>query len=298
MKNPVCSWPVAGSLGGAAVLAALLAPATALALHELGMVSDLLARDWFLPALVLGLAGGALLPWLYVRRTRQTHAYLLAREGGHWVRHAVAGDVVGIGRHPQNAIEIADRSLSRFHAEIVRHADDSFTITDLGSKNGMRVRFQPARTAPLRDGDLIELGSVRFRFALAPVDERLLDDTQTLEARRLWPERERRASPREAAHGHAMVRGEDSTCVMGEVRDVSDSGLFVNAVAPPAEHTPVQVAVEIEKGHWHTLAGEVVRKTGDGVGIHLSDPAKAEVLHRLRDTPAAPAPIAPEKDKS
>lgn len=278
-----------GSCRSLAVSALLTTPEPAWAYHELWLAADFLEGSWLAPALFVGaLAGALVVPWFHARGSGHARAYLLARGKGRWVKYPIVRDVTGIGRHRGNAICIADRSLSRYHAEIVRHADDTYTITDLGSKNGMRVRFHPAKTAPLKDADLIELGAVRFRFALAPVDEHILEDTQTMEAHRLWPERERRTSPRVAAHGHALLRGEDSTCVMGEIRDVSDGGLFVKSETPPAVHSPVQVAVEIEKGHWHTLPGEVVRLTGEGVGIHVSDPGKMEVLRRLRAPAAVP----------
>lgn len=225
---------------------------------------------------------------------RAPYAFLYTRANGAWVKYPIARDVAAIGRHPDNAVAIYDRSLSRFHAEIVRHPDGRCTISDLGSKNGLRVRFHPVRTSPLSDGDLVELGHVRFRFALVPVDDRILEDTQTMEAHRLWPERERRHHTRYAAHARALLYDGNSNCIETEVKDVSDKGMLLQGdCAELAPKTPVKVAVELEKGHWHTLQGVVARQTDERVGIEITETetSKLESLHRLRDESGAPPPL-------
>lgn len=69
-----------------------------------------------------------------------------------------------IGRHPENDIVFTNTSVSGYHAEIYAQRDGSYRITDLGSGNGLRVNNQPVPQAILKDGDLVELGEVRFRF--------------------------------------------------------------------------------------------------------------------------------------
>lgn len=71
---------------------------------------------------------------------------------------------VVIGRGDEATWVILDEDLSRTHAE-VRRGWDGVSIRDLGSKNGTRVHGKPAATAtPLRDGALVELGTVVLRF--------------------------------------------------------------------------------------------------------------------------------------
>ncbi len=71
---------------------------------------------------------------------------------------------VVIGRGDEATWVILDEDLSRTHAE-VRRGWDGVTIRDLGSKNGTRVGGKPATTAtPVRDGAMIELGTVVLRF--------------------------------------------------------------------------------------------------------------------------------------
>jgi hypothetical protein len=83
----------------------------------------------------------------------------------------LAGQVVRIGRHEDNDIRLADRSVHRHHAVIERTADEAFVITDVSGKDGNGVRVNGERTphARLADGDVIELGRARLRFETAPV---------------------------------------------------------------------------------------------------------------------------------
>ena len=69
-----------------------------------------------------------------------------------------------IGRRPDNDIVFTNTSISGYHAEIHCQRDGTFFITDLGSGNGLSVNNQRVTQANLKDGDLIELGEVRFRF--------------------------------------------------------------------------------------------------------------------------------------
>jgi len=73
------------------------------------------------------------------------------------------GERVGIGRSSRNAVQIADATVSKDHAEVVPKPD-GWWITDLGSRNGTRVNgsdaVQPVR---LKESDLVEVGSVLLR---------------------------------------------------------------------------------------------------------------------------------------
>ena len=73
-----------------------------------------------------------------------------------------------IGRNPQTDITLVDESISREHAIILYDEEsDTFTIEDLQSTNGTKVNGKSARSAPLSDGDEIEVGSTRFKLTLA-----------------------------------------------------------------------------------------------------------------------------------
>jgi Ca-activated chloride channel family protein len=70
-----------------------------------------------------------------------------------------------IGRGHDNEIQLDESSLSRRHARIMR-VDNKFLLMDLGSTNGCQVNGQnvAAGQREIRNGDLVKLGFVEFRF--------------------------------------------------------------------------------------------------------------------------------------
>ena len=70
-----------------------------------------------------------------------------------------------IGRGLDNSIVVEDdaRSLSRHHAEI-QLTDNGIFLTDLNSSNGTFVNQNQIIQQKLRDGDLVQFGSVVFKF--------------------------------------------------------------------------------------------------------------------------------------
>jgi diguanylate cyclase (GGDEF)-like protein len=75
-----------------------------------------------------------------------------------------------LGRGEDCDIVIDDPAVSRHHARIVREADGSFAVVDLGSTNGTFVNAQRVARVGLSTGFRVQLGpETVFRFAL--VDE-------------------------------------------------------------------------------------------------------------------------------
>lgn len=80
-----------------------------------------------------------------------------------------SGRRVTLGRAATNDVCIAERSISRMHAEF-RAEKDTFAITDKASSQGSRVngqRLSPGRSQRLNSGDILELGDVKFVFLSA-----------------------------------------------------------------------------------------------------------------------------------
>ncbi|GAB4276157.1 MAG: hypothetical protein Kow0080_26140 [Candidatus Promineifilaceae bacterium] len=98
-------------------------------------------------------------------------AYLERVDGGTAVPLvAVEGDVLTFGRDGTVAQVVVDEpSVSRLHARI-RHQENSYWLYDEGSAAGTYLNFERLGLAPrhLQDGDIVELGRVRFRFLLRP----------------------------------------------------------------------------------------------------------------------------------
>jgi diguanylate cyclase (GGDEF)-like protein len=79
-------------------------------------------------------------------------------------RFILDNDLTVIGRNPDVEVHIDDSSVSRRHAEIVL-SGDTVTIGDLGSSNGTVINDVKVDTSVvLKDGDLIRLGKIIFKF--------------------------------------------------------------------------------------------------------------------------------------
>ena len=78
-------------------------------------------------------------------------------------------DFLQIGRLEDNDICIDDMSVQRYHAVIERADQLGFIITDISGTdgNGLRINGQPCQTALLANGDTVEIGKARMRFATA-----------------------------------------------------------------------------------------------------------------------------------
>ena len=68
-----------------------------------------------------------------------------------------------LGRLPECDITLTGAAVSRRHARIQQEGD-RWTITDLGSTNGVRVNAQPVQVSEIQPGDRIEVGDITFTF--------------------------------------------------------------------------------------------------------------------------------------
>jgi pSer/pThr/pTyr-binding forkhead associated (FHA) protein len=81
--------------------------------------------------------------------------------------YELAGEEVVIGRNPTTDITLLDEGISREHAVILYDADArAYVIEDLQSTNGTKVNGKRIRSAPLAEGDEIQVGQTLFRFVL------------------------------------------------------------------------------------------------------------------------------------
>ena len=80
-------------------------------------------------------------------------------------RIPIGATSVRIGRHKDNDICLSNNTVHRQHAIITMSQDKKFVIRDLGGRNGVKINDQACNQKDLSDGDMIELGEVRMRFA-------------------------------------------------------------------------------------------------------------------------------------
>lgn len=116
-------------------------------------------------------------------------AYLRVEDTGEVFR--VASDVTTVGRGNGVDVHLADPSVSRLHAELVRRGPYVY-VTDMGlSRNGTRVNGRPVARRVLADGDVVSFGAARCRVGGLPRE----DLEPTVELRRsAAPELTRRES--------------------------------------------------------------------------------------------------------
>jgi pSer/pThr/pTyr-binding forkhead associated (FHA) protein len=72
-----------------------------------------------------------------------------------------------IGRTEENLILLPDPSVSRQHARVVVEDNGRHVVFDLHSSNGSYVNRKRIQRAVLRDGDVLTIGNVSFRFVVA-----------------------------------------------------------------------------------------------------------------------------------
>jgi predicted component of type VI protein secretion system len=97
---------------------------------------------------------------------------------GPYIRVEETGDVIPlaetvttIGRGSGVDIRLADPSVSRLHAEIVRHGPYAY-VADLGlSRNGTRVNGRLVARRVLEEGDVLSFGAARCRVGGIPRED-------------------------------------------------------------------------------------------------------------------------------
>ncbi len=78
-------------------------------------------------------------------------------------KFALDSDITRAGRHPNSDIFLDDITVSRRHAEIVRHGE-GYNVRDAGSLNGTYLNRERIDEAPLANGDELQIGKFRLVF--------------------------------------------------------------------------------------------------------------------------------------
>jgi pSer/pThr/pTyr-binding forkhead associated (FHA) protein len=97
-------------------------------------------------------------------------ALLVVRRGPNvGARFLLDADATTVGRHPEADIFLDDVTVSRRHAEFIRHGA-TFEIRDLGSLNGTYFDGVRIDSALLNDGAEVQVGKFRLTFYASRVD--------------------------------------------------------------------------------------------------------------------------------
>jgi hypothetical protein len=78
-------------------------------------------------------------------------------------RFALDAPVTRAGRHPDSDIFLDDITVSRRHVEILREPE-GYVVRDAGSLNGTYLNRERVDTAPLHDGDELQIGTFKLVF--------------------------------------------------------------------------------------------------------------------------------------
>lgn len=97
-------------------------------------------------------------------------ALLIVRRGPNsGARFLLDADITTAGRHPDADIFLDDVTVSRRHAEFIRHGT-AFEVKDLGSLNGTYFDGVRVESAMLTDGAEVQVGKFRLTFYAARPD--------------------------------------------------------------------------------------------------------------------------------
>jgi hypothetical protein len=79
--------------------------------------------------------------------------------------------LVRIGRHDDNDVRLADRSVHRHHALLYRTHEGHYILTDLSGRDGNGLIVNGVRRVETRleTGDTITLGNILLRFETQPL---------------------------------------------------------------------------------------------------------------------------------
>jgi pSer/pThr/pTyr-binding forkhead associated (FHA) protein len=79
-------------------------------------------------------------------------------------RFVLDSDVTRAGRHPDSDIFLDDITVSRRHVEILREADGTYRVKDVGSLNGTYLNRERIEEAALTTGDELQIGKFKLVF--------------------------------------------------------------------------------------------------------------------------------------
>ncbi len=117
--------------------------------------------------------------------------------------------VISIGRDPSNDLVLSDSMVSRRHA-ILEHRDNQYILRDNNSSNGTLVNGDRVDSEkPLRDGDLVAIGSSRLLFQL---DETAEASIPAAAAGKSGAPAAHRPAPSDGAHARRVPAEGDVRC--------------------------------------------------------------------------------------
>jgi hypothetical protein len=215
---------------------------------------------------------------------------------------ALSGNRITIGRRADNTVQIVDRMVSAFHAELILEGDH-YRLHDLGSTNGTRVNGDPVMDFHLREACKIGFGPVECEFsaetAAAAATEKLPTRIEVESTRRQCDELRSKLSNMseelEALRKAGEAGGDEagSNLLKGEVERLV------------RERAAMQESMQQKEREFEAIKTELARMNRDRQNLQTAlSQANAEIAHLKSQagaatqgstpvaTPAAPAKTA------
>jgi hypothetical protein len=102
---------------------------------------------------------------LFVPGKGERRYSLIGMDGSYQgVAYPITHSETRIGRGQENHVILSDVSVSRRHACIRLERGGRYVLRDRGSSNGIQANGRPVDRHYLQDGDILQIGNIRFRF--------------------------------------------------------------------------------------------------------------------------------------
>lgn len=166
-----------------------------------------------------------------------------------------------IGRAPDSDLLLQHESISRQHARIAR-SEEGWVLRDLGSKNGSRVNTFHVSDQILRNGDRLDLGTIRMYVEIGP-------ESQASRARVIFEEKK-------APSGHTEVLD-----LEGLDRLLQAAGGDLSSSPPSFNDKQGLSGLGEEISRTPEAAGEMLRLVSESAESLLSCTTLPETLDRI-----------------
>lgn len=90
---------------------------------------------------------------------------LIAKNGTGKLWFPMNKDIINIGRSQKADLTLDDNNISRFHCRIEKE-DEIWEISDLDSKNGIKINGKIYKQRSLCNGDIIKIGAFDLYFVI------------------------------------------------------------------------------------------------------------------------------------
>jgi tetratricopeptide (TPR) repeat protein len=100
----------------------------------------------------------------HMMQAYQAPTLLLVAGSGKGKAYELPDGRISIGRAEECDISLPHESVSRTHAYVEKSEDGTYAIFDNQSRNGVFLNGEQVEVAPLREGDVVQLGSFALQF--------------------------------------------------------------------------------------------------------------------------------------